>query len=170
MARFLLMILLQTCLCAQVQTLKTEKQPGSIREGIWILRDGLASRVPKEGAINVPGLLEEFVPGQTFAIAVVADGEGRDELLAGKTLDVRLDAGGNRTERLGLLPICIQKIKATGLDQSVRFLEAGGIKQADRAMVLNLGSLVTIAIFEPGLAVPADCKEGKAVITAQLPL
>jgi len=168
MLRFLLMILLQTCLCAQVQTLKTVKQPGSIREGIWILRDGLASRIPKVGAINVPGQLEELVPGQSFAIAVVAEGEGRNDLLEGRALDVRLNAGDNGTERKGLLPSCIRQIKATGLDQAVRLLGVGGISQTDRAKVLNQGSMVTIAIFEPGLEVPAAFKEDKVVITAQL--
>jgi hypothetical protein len=109
-----------------------------------------------------------LAPGQGFQIALVADENGREALLLGRTLNVRITTSAGSVEKRDLKPVAIRNIKATGADMVLRVLEAGGIRKEDKATLEQASSMVSFAVFDPVWGAPALAKAEDIQIEAIL--
>lgn len=158
MLRPLVLVFLALPLTAQFQVIKETKQPAKVREQLWIIPGGWSKRIPTQGNVNAPGFLEELAPGQTFQVALVADGDGREKLLEDRTLNLRITTSAGFVEKRELKPIALRRIKATGADMMLQLLEAGGVKQQDKTALEEKTSMVSFAVFDPIWEAPSLSK------------
>jgi hypothetical protein len=164
----LLILACSTPLLAQVQAIKGAPHPARINRALWLLPSGWATRIPPRGTVNAPGQLQVLAPGQGFEVALIADGDNREELLDGRLLTLKITTSAGVVEKRDLKPISIRPVKASGADMVMMALDAGGIQKQDRAAIERSISMVSLAVFEPGWEAPVLGREEQVRIEATI--
>lgn len=154
------LVLLLGCLAAsrtgaEVVAQKTTEAPSQIRPRLLVIGGDWAGRLPPAGSVNAPTFVDQVHPGQWVAVALMAQGAKRDQLLDGVRLDVRVTRrGASPVEFSRLQPRLVRPLKAQGADFALQAMTAGGISDADRAKLAQEVSLVTLAVWDTGWVVP----------------
>jgi hypothetical protein len=97
-------------------------------------------------AVHAPAARATVVPGQGIALAVAAEGEGRDALLRGATFTYRLHAAGKETVVGPQRADAIKAIEAEGADFAVEVLGAASVADADRKKIEEAVGVVALVL------------------------
>jgi len=153
-----LVVLFSLCLAIRVSAVgsafPSRAAPGTIHPDIRVVAADWSSQLPPTGSVNAPGRIEGLCPEQTFSLAIVADGEIRDNPWDTRRLDLRIESAGGTREFHGLKPSAIRAIKAEGADRVASVLAAGGIGGKDQAALTRAMALVTFALFQVDWSAP----------------
>lgn len=143
---------------AQAKQVHDSKIPNRIFEEAWVIPGGWIDRVPPTGPLNAPGHLDALAPGQHIGLAILAEGDDRDRLLEGRSLQVTItSSAGSVTLAPKASPI--RRIKAEGADMVLSALKAGGILGANEKELGQVTSMVSLVAFELPWEAPAISKE-----------
>ncbi len=153
-------------LAAQAPPVASTEQPAKIRDELLLVPHGWAGRIPPQGSVNAPGQVEALSPGQGFAIALVADGNNREQLLDGLRMTLRIASSTGVSEERELKPVSIRTIKASGYDMVMMALDAGNVKKQDKAAIERATSIVSFAVFETDWKAPTGSASEQIHITA----
>ncbi|HEX7552476.1 MAG TPA: hypothetical protein VF378_02905, partial [Geothrix sp.] len=157
----------QVQLAAQkVENVQNKPIPTELILEPWII----GSEVPVQWkgllpTVNAPTYRAKAYPGQHLTIAIGAQGKERDQLLRDGTYDFTVEFGGNTQSFKALHPFQTRRIKSDGAD-FVKFVmkevkvESGDLDEAV--------SMVSLALFDVDWAVPADAKDGTAMIRGKV--
>ncbi|MFT3916339.1 MAG: hypothetical protein QM704_20360 [Anaeromyxobacteraceae bacterium] len=104
--------------------------------------------------ISAPVSRKAVVPGQGIAIALVAEGEGRDALLQGCRLTYRIAGAGGETKVGPLRPEAVRKVRSEGAHQLVHLLGAAGVPEAERRRIDDAVTPVSVAAVVPRWIAP----------------
>ncbi len=121
-------------------------------------------------SVNAPPPRAVVVPGQGIAIAVFAEGAGRDALLKGATFAYRIRVEGKETAVGPQRPDAVKAIKAEGADFVVQLLGAAGVGDGDRKKVDEAVTLVSVAAVLPGWTAPDVNVRREAVVEGEATL
>ena len=105
-------------------------------------------------SVSAPVPRKVVVPGQAVAIAVVAEGEGRDALLQGSMFTYRILVDGKQTRVGTQPPVAVKRVKAEGAGAIVHSLGAAGLADAELKKVEGALTMVSVAAFVPDWAAP----------------
>jgi hypothetical protein len=120
--------------------------------------------------VNAPPLRRVVVPGQGIAIAVFAEGDGRDALLQGATFVYRIRLDGKETAVGPHRADAVKAVKAEGADFVVQLLGAAGVADADRKKVNEATTLVSVAAVLPDWTAPDVKMRREAVVEGEATL
>lgn len=121
-------------------------------------------------SVNAPPLRALVVPGQGIAIAVLAEGEGREALLQGATFTYRIRVDSKETRIGPQRADAVKAIKAEGADFVVQVLGAAGVRDPDRKKVNEAVTLVSVAAVVPGWTAPDVKARREAVVEGEATL
>ncbi len=109
--------------------------------------------------VNVPPMRTRAFPGQHLTVLVSAEGQDRDQLLAGATYAFTVSYGGVTRTFPGLHPSQCRRIKAEGADFVKFVMQASNVGTEDLEDKL---SMVSFALFDLDWQVPPEAKDGAA--------
>ncbi len=121
-------------------------------------------------SVNAPPLRHLVVPGQGIAIAVVAEGEGRDALLQGATFVYRIRVDGEETAVGPQRADAVKAVKADGADFVVQVIGAAGVADADRKKAEEATTRVSVAAVVPAWTAPDVKARREAVVEGEATL
>lgn len=167
---FLLLVcsLTPASLSAQGKVQPAKPQPTELRTTPWIIGSETADHwkgLPL--TVNAPDLRTQAFPGQHLTVALGAQGEGRDTLLAGSTCTFTVSFAGTTKAFKAIHPSQVRRIKAEGADMVRRVLEAGEVQSPTKDLD-NMLSLVSLGLFDLDWQVPADAHDGTATFTGSV--
>lgn len=135
---------------------KSTPAPNRIRSQIVVLPANWPDKIPPTGRVNPPIFLSTVYPGQRVAVGLLSQGPDRATLFDGVTASIRISRlSRSQSEWHEVKPRAIRAIKAEGADFSLMALRAGGISASELAKMEEMTSLVTLAVFNADLVVPA---------------
>ncbi len=148
---------------AELKRVQGAELPNRIGSHVLVLSPSWAGRLPPTGAVNVPKGCGVLSPGQTLAVGLLGQGPAHEHLFDGVAANLRIKAAdGTVTERRGLRPVAVRRVKGEGADMALVALKAAGIPEADLATAADTMAMMTVAVFATDWTVPAaaggDCE------------
>lgn len=149
---------------AELKRVQGAELPNRIGPHVLVLSPAWAGRLPPTGAVNVPKWCAVLSPGQTLTVGLLGQGPAHEHLFDGVTASLRIKtADGTVTERRGLRPVTVRRVKAEGADMALLALKAAGIPEADLATATDSMAMMTVAVFAadwtvPGAPAGGDCE------------
>ena len=132
------------------------QRPFQIHPEVMILAGEWSRRLPPAGYVNTPVPFVEFAPGQSMAIAMIAEGVNRDDRLRQCRLDVRLVTEDGIVAFRGLKPSTVRGLKPRGSAEIVDQVIRTDVEVAELPMVKTGLSVVSAAIFDMDWAAPEE--------------
>lgn len=158
--------LVPSTLSAQGKVQPSKPLPTELRTTPWIIGSETADRWKGLPAtVNAPDLRTQGFPGQHLTVALGAQGDGRDKLLAGSTCTFTISFAGSAREYRTLHPSQVRRIKAEGADMVKYVLDAAQVQKPDMDDAL---SMVSLALFDLDWQVPAEAPDGTATFTGSV--
>ncbi|WP_243384582.1 hypothetical protein [Geothrix alkalitolerans] len=111
--------------------------------------------------VNAPKPRARAYPGQHLTLAIGARGSDRDVLLKEGAYAFTVTFGGSATTFNGLHPSQIRGIKAEGADFAKYVMEQANVETKGLEDAL---SMVSLALFDLDWPVPAEARDGDAII------
>lgn len=155
--------LVPSTLSAQGKVQPSKPRPTELRTTPWIIGSETADRwkgLPT--TVNAPDLRSQGFPGQHLTVALGAQGDGRDKLLAGSTCTFTVSFVGSTREYKTLHPSQVRRIKAEGADFVKYVLDAAKVQKPGMDEAL---SMVSLALYDLDWQVPASAPDGIATFT-----
>lgn len=150
-------------ICTTGSAAKERHQPAKIDDHPVVIMDAVAEQqwTHTLALVNAPENITRLNPGLCLRVAVVATGDGRDQLLEETKIAYRVSfAGADQDHALAPLA-ATRQIKPEGGDEVTQALGAAGIKNP----MLTMASM---GVAAERWCVPDNAQDGKAVIESRV--